>query len=570
MIDASVDAASGVIDAISGIDATETAELVGGGAPGKVDPNSPDQLRVDAEETVQVSVVALPFKHFLRGLMPKWDKFTYFNDELSSLPENIHIHAKHYYAYRHSLLVVGVFLQLVPVILEWIRWKECDFNAGYIGDSKCDPIPDLYRSTKDNQQKLLLDLYAMLRRLSFIEPISSTLAWLLLFAAALKWRKVAFSKKLVIFAFILKFVTPFVLQVIPFRSLIDFEGEFVGALYNANESSENFLEACEGDCSNNDDYWSLSKVCKVSQKDKAVWLSEFELDIDSTDADDKQNIKQTKALADSLCQNVFRTPCDQMITESSNVERLALNCDRISDYAVFYWDAFAGGVFSALTMKLLAPAAMGLIPGIAKGATVVKFLMPSSALVGYVMMLKPILYTPMFIAFSIAMFQAIGDVWFALAIVFLTLAQAGPAAFGQKLTNPLTLGQTKKVAGRVGLLTMVCALLALVFFVLSFVTRTDYFDRLNELGLPAASMNIQPMEMVTILVSVLANMYIAKVTFVDVVMHVLVQVHDKERDMIAELAKSGVRDAREDLSMLLSMDQKASASVAPKVPQSVA
>jgi hypothetical protein len=556
MIDGALDAAG---DAVA---------LMGGGTgSAKDDANNPEQLQEDAEKTIQVSVVALPFKHFLRGLVPKWDKFTYFNDELSDIPDGSQTHAKHYYAYRHSLLVCGVFLQLVPVILEWMRWNGCGFNDGYIEDSKCDPIPDVFRSTEENQQTLLLDLYKMLKNLSLIEPVSSTIAWLLITVAAFKWRRVAFSKKLIIAAFVLKFVTPFTLQVIPFRSLIDFDGEFTGQTYNVDGDSDDFLDPCEAGVSN-EDCWNLDKICKVGQKDKAFYASELDIDVDSTDASVVSSIKGYTDVANLVCQNVFRTRCDQTLQVSKSTTRLAVSCDKISEYVVDYWDAFAGGIFSALTLKLLAPAAMGLLPGIAKGATVVKFVLPTSSLVGYMMMMKPYLYTPMFIAFSISMFQAIGDVWFALAIVFLTLAQCGTAVFGVKLTNPMTLGATKKVAGRTGLCTIVCALLALVFFCLSFFLRTDYFDRLNELGLPAASYNIDTLQMLTLLVSVLANMFIAKLTFTDVVMSVVIAVHDKEKAMIADLVAKGVADARADVSALLEKDLKASSSVVVAAPES--
>ncbi len=61
--------------------------------------------------------------------------------------------------------------------------------------------------------------------------------------------------------------------------------------------------------------------------------------------------------------------------------------------------------------------------------------------------------------------------------------------------------------------------------------------------------------------SVVANMFIAKVTFTDIVRHVLVQVRDKERDMIAALVKQGVSDARDDISRRLNKDKAASSSV---------
>lgn len=70
-----------------------------------------------------------------------------------------------------------------------------------------------------------------------------------------------------------------------------------------------------------------------------------------------------------------------------------------------FWTQYAGVVFAGFTMKELFPAAMSLLPGIQAGALTMKRIMPMSATLGLLILLKPIVFVPIYLAFFLAFFQ---------------------------------------------------------------------------------------------------------------------------------------------------------------------
>ena len=198
-----------------------------------------------------------------------------------------------------------------------------------------------------------------------------------------------------------------------------------------------------------------------------------------------------KKNADDICVALFKTSCDLKKIVKRKA-KISLRCDKIEDYIGIFWETFTGTIFGGYALKALAPAALSLIPGIAKGALVSKFMLPNSSYTGYILMSKPFLYTPLVLALCIAIFQILGDLFFSLGLLCLTMGQAGIAVFGQGTTQSVELWELQRAVNRMNIQVKISFVLALTFFLLSLFTRRDTLDYISDLGLAVAAYDIPP------------------------------------------------------------------------------
>lgn len=400
---------------------------------------------------------------------------------------------------------------VVVSIFSWIDWSVCKWTSNSV-DDKCNVIPRPYRGPE--QDSLLKDLRKALYALSFVPPILSMVITVMLFVALKHYKNLRKSRNIIIAAFILGFAMPFLLQFIPYRTFVDFKAYFRGMQINADPASDDFGDKCtEGAAC-----LSFTTLCKVAQGN----FEGINLPAGLNQAD------ATK-VANNICADFFRTPCNLKFWDGKK-NQMSLDCDKIETYATLFWETFVGGIFGSVTTKLLAPAVMSLIPGIAKGAIISKILLPNSAMVGYLVLAKPVFYTPLFLAFAIGIFQAIGDVFFALSMIFLALGQAGFLAFGRDVVDAMTYSNSQISMKKSKKMSLICLVLALLFLLLSIFTRTSFFKRLDELGIPAFS--IEAMQMIRMLISTLANMFLSTLTFLDIVVAIVVGCYHSEQKFL--------------------------------------
>ena len=123
---------------------------------------------------------------------------------------------------------------------------------------------------------------------------------------------------------------------------------------------------------------------------------------------------------------------------------MTIDCTKAENIPKWYWQSFAGMIFAGFAFKSLFPAAMSLLPSLQLGGRMVKAMFPQTSLPGFLILLKPIIYVPMYAAFSLAFMQTTGDYVVLLAVVAMTLSQGAWLVVGRQVLNKMSWSQYGK------------------------------------------------------------------------------------------------------------------------------
>ena len=155
--------------------------------------------------------------------------------------------------------------------------------------------------------KLREALYAT----SFITPGLYLLQTLFVLFAALLWKHIRISRRLLMIGFVLNFAAPFIVQIIPYSSFLDFDQIFEGvtSVYLEKDESQSgdaqfvSLISCK-DARENvpnfdaDDCFALQNACQ--------WIQ----NPGSSDLPDAMSLNTARVLTNRYCEDMFGSNCD--------------------------------------------------------------------------------------------------------------------------------------------------------------------------------------------------------------------------------------------------------------------
>jgi len=402
----------------------------------------------------------LPHEHFGRAWTAKWESIEPFEGEMGYA--NDHVggpEAQSFMLWRHSNMMMLVFFYFVAMVLV-VTSLAIDLDEPREDrDDATGALRDIYQTVLETETTIVI-----------IKCIVLFVSWVLMIVSVLKWKSRDLPNKLLRVAWLITFVLPFALQVVPYRLLVDIEG----ALEKLGASKA-----------------VLSGLCATAKANDEQWrCTEF------------------VSLEDTDCPN---------------------NCDDLFDLVVVNIQTIVGAGYGVRALITLTPVVLSLFPGLQKGSLIVKSFMPWHPLPGVLALAKPIFYVPLLYTLSAMMYQTIGDVWLALALAFLVASEGVFVFFGRKLAFALDRESNAAIMKKIGIAQKVCYFFTFVFVLLFFLLNDRLFELLKLIGDAASEYKFDVLKIFATIFQALANMFITNVVTADVILRVVASEHVETR-----------------------------------------
>ena len=407
-----------------------------------------------------MSKKGLPHHHFKRAWASDWESIEPFSTEMGYAENHTGgREAQTFVLWRHSNLLMLIFFFFVAMALAITSLVLSLEDPREERDEADGALRNVYQSVLETETGIVI-----------IKCIVLVVSWILMIVAALKWKSRDLPNTLLRVAWLMTFLLPFALQIVPYRLLVDIEGAL------------DKLGASKG---------ALTTLCTGAKASNEQW-----------------KCTDLVSLEDSDCPS---------------------NCEDLFDLVVVNIQTIVGASYGVRALITLTPVVLSLFPGLQKGSLIIKSFMPWHPLPGVLALAKPIFYVPLLYTLSAMMYQTVGDQWLALALACLVLSEAVFIIFGRKLAFALDRDAHKKIMKKIGIAQKICYFFFLVFLLLFFLLNDRLFDLLKLIGDSAADYKFDILKIISIIFQSLANAFITNVVTADVILRVVASEHVEMR-----------------------------------------
>ena len=268
----------------------------------------------------------LPHSHLARACCGSWEAMPAFESEMGYVADHENGKASlSFVLWRHSnilLLVLCFFVAMILVSTSLVLSLD-------------QPRQDRDEAEK-SMKRIFETVYNTELAIVIIKLVVLVVSWLLMCVALFKWKNRDVPNKLLRICWLMTFSLPFLLQLVPYRRLVDIADAF----------------AKEG-----------------VTKDVVTALC-----VSAKASDEGYRCAELVSLEDSDCPK---------------------NCNDLYDLILVNIETVVGAGYGVRSLITLAPVVISLFPGIQKGALIVKAALPWHPLPGFLAMSKPILFVPL-------------------------------------------------------------------------------------------------------------------------------------------------------------------------------
>ena len=374
---------------------------------------------------------------------------------------------------RSSLYLLIVFYFLVCVLVTTstiIRLNDLDETVTKkLNAARALPDENDNRDFAIAKAKIARKEYDIEVAQSSIIIIVNFVSWAFCIVSALKWKSLKQGSLLIRIAWAVSFATPFLLQIIPYRFLLDIVG----------------VAASQG----------ATKAVVLTGCGEAKAAS----------ADDE----------DSFCSNL-------VALNIPGKNGCPDDCGKLFDLFIASIESgLYGSKFGISALLRLAPAVLSLLPGLQKGALRIKGLLPYHPLPGLLALGKPLVYIPLLYTLGVVIYQAVGDAFFCLGVLFIVSAEGVFAFFGRHLVDSVDEDGFVKLMKKIKYAQLGCYLMSAIMFLIHYLVNRDFYGDLGELEGGIDILNQNPLSLIAILANILASTLLTNIASSDVVLRAM-------------------------------------------------
>eukprot|EP01064_Diplonema_japonicum_P001411 TRINITY_DN108_c0_g1_i7.p1 TRINITY_DN108_c0_g1~~TRINITY_DN108_c0_g1_i7.p1 ORF type:complete len:545 (+),score=161.50 TRINITY_DN108_c0_g1_i7:46-1680(+) len=378
-----------------------------------------------------------------------------------------------YLAWRRSQLNIGVLLYVAVLVINIIQLHKD--NAFDVSAEKSELSSDAY-AIRDRTRTQLLQ---------FI-PLAQTI-FAIFFYSASAWRWVSYhqSIRLVAFGWFFVFFLPFIYFFVPWMDIVSPK------------------EKVQGLC-----MYSLKVINKVY----AVIGVELQLDGKTVDVKEvcSEHIEDMTSTVTGSLQLIDTASGD------TSLSQFVLTFVGLLLRYIIYLPFLVGAVEA---LKSLAPGVLGLMLGLQGGLKMSKLMFPGVRVTSWMLIILQASALPIVMCIMALLLVVVGTIPVMATAVLITASMSLYLIFSDQLLRAVTPEAAQAIMAKLGRIAFVLQILGLGFLLLG-VYVADHLVLLK-----AVKNMISALFVVKLIVGTLAGMFVSKVVFVDVVLHIIISTY---------------------------------------------
>eukprot|EP01064_Diplonema_japonicum_P001404 TRINITY_DN108_c0_g1_i17.p1 TRINITY_DN108_c0_g1~~TRINITY_DN108_c0_g1_i17.p1 ORF type:complete len:580 (+),score=177.95 TRINITY_DN108_c0_g1_i17:46-1785(+) len=394
-----------------------------------------------------------------------------------------------YLAWRRSQLNIGVLLYVAVLVINIIQLHKD--NAFDVSAEKSELSSDAY-AIRDRTRTQLLQ---------FI-PLAQTI-FAIFFYSASAWRWVSYhqSIRLVAFGWFFVFFLPFIYFFVPWMDIVSPKEQVQGLCkYTLNTIETVFSSLVGTELQLDGKIVNVNSVCSGRIDDMA------------------NTVTDGLKLIDTTTGNV------------SSSQLILTFVGLLLRYIVYF--PFLLGALEAL--KSLAPGVLGLMLGLQKGLRMSKLMFPGVRVTSWMLIILQASALPIVMCIMALLLVVVGTIPVMATAVLITASMGLFLAFSDQLLRAVTREKAQTLMTRLTYAAIVLQILGLGFLVLG-IYMADHLVALKAEGVAAVKNMLSPLFISRLVVQMLAGMFVSKVVFVDVVLHIIISTYIGVYDDASEM-----------------------------------